>query len=620
MKMILKYALLVMVITAASVASCTADKITVDPNSPEGKANAEAGKLITDTRLAQKITYNAKHKTVQEILSDLSGMTGVTLSAGWNVKDWQVRDRRMNIFAREAALADLMSSIARVMKFKWQTGDSENTPTYRLYMDRKTLLDSDAQAQREQDRLNREIAEKREKMFESYGKLGQLSQSDLAALKQENPFMYVAATSGIAGGLGQFFQSVPAAMDALSTGQELSMGGGNLSASAQQGLLQSVSAIAQMASKVTGGRGPKLPDDLSSNMSQINININRNLEDLNATPMRGMMLGQIGVKVGGDSIDIPLFDPDSKMAKLLGKALVKSDEEGKPLKDVMKDMQGEMIAAVMSEIQSNDTGEPLNEHPEDPDLAKKIKMNVETPGFDGVLAALADASEFSVVSDRFDSQRMPMNISSDESELSAVLEKITDGYHYNWDKRKTVLEFRDRNWYSKRQAQIPQAWIDDWKSTLKETGTLDIDDLASIAQLTQEQFNMNIMDDEDLLKSGLIGVIYQNRDILRMYASLGEGQRDLALTGTGIDLKTATSPSQWLQVDKLIRRYGGDQAQDESQHFTMSGSRTSIGKTHQYTFTLKNSDGTELKKWIFTTPTYQEPKKEQPDKAPEKAK
>ena len=54
-----------------------------------------------DARLCRNITYEASHKSVKIILADLSKMTGVTLNAGQSSQDWQVRDRKMNIFAKD---------------------------------------------------------------------------------------------------------------------------------------------------------------------------------------------------------------------------------------------------------------------------------------------------------------------------------------------------------------------------------------------------------------------------------------------------------------------------------------------------------------------------------------
>ena len=94
----------------APYSAAAVGKITVDPNVPGAEAAEDTPK--PDTRVAEKITYQAKKKTVLAILTDLTELTGVTLKAGYNTKDWQVRDRKMNIFAKDIPLAQIMNSIA----------------------------------------------------------------------------------------------------------------------------------------------------------------------------------------------------------------------------------------------------------------------------------------------------------------------------------------------------------------------------------------------------------------------------------------------------------------------------------------------------------------------------
>lgn len=130
---------LLMIVCGSALAS---GKITVDPNAGINRTQAE--EWSADARLSQKVTYEARHKAVKTILADLTEMTGITFNAGYNKNDWQVRDRKMNIFAKDITIADLMSSIARVMKFKWSVNKDEAPWTYRLYMDRTTLVAANA--------------------------------------------------------------------------------------------------------------------------------------------------------------------------------------------------------------------------------------------------------------------------------------------------------------------------------------------------------------------------------------------------------------------------------------------------------------------------------------------
>ena len=147
-----EYAVAIVLFASVSTAALALGKITVDPNAGPIVSTSET-KQAVDKRLDQKVTYEARRKTVLAIMNDLSAATGITFRAGYNNEDWQVRDRKMNIFARDVPLTELMSSIAHVMKFKWKRAGKEGGYTYRLFMDRKTLLDAENQRLREEERL-----------------------------------------------------------------------------------------------------------------------------------------------------------------------------------------------------------------------------------------------------------------------------------------------------------------------------------------------------------------------------------------------------------------------------------------------------------------------------------
>ena len=611
-----KILMMLIVLVASSAALCADDvgKVTIDPNTADlrAKQEAEEADSSVDARLAQKVTYEARKKTVHAIVDDLAELTGVKLSAGYNRKDWQVRDRRMNIFAKDVPLSSLMASIARVMKFKWIKNTEVNPPTYRLYMNRKTLLDAETQRLREEEETNRRIAEKREKELSAYIKLGNLSDKDMAKLKQDNPFKYFVAKSGLTNSLGAFFGEVPMAVDAIANGRTLALNGNNLSPSAQSGLLRSMQDIAQLQSRFSR-RPVNLPEDLAGNMGQVNIQLNQHMEFVKNTPAASMLLGMMSISYGDKSLDVPFIDPDSNMAKLLGKILVQSEEEGKLVEDVAKGYQGEFMTAMMNDIKTVESGEPVNEHPDDPALEATVKVEADTTKLEDIQAALAKASGLSVVSDNFgDSMGFMAGERKFDDTLKNVLDTITQRNHYNWDLHKSVIELRDRDWYRKRNAQLPEDWIEGWKQTLKDTGTLDIGDLSRIAALEFEQITMNITPDETLTSSNVVGVIMQARDVLRLYAALDDSARAMLFSTGGLNLASVSS-NQWPSVEKLISARNAAFLEDPSM-LTMRATREQKGKTFTYTFTVDNTGEQTPLKWGFTTPEYKEPKKEQPKK------
>ena len=50
-----------------------------------------------------------------------------------------------------------MSSIARVMKFKWEIGEKDGVKTYRLFIDREAALEAGKRQKREDAKREREM-------------------------------------------------------------------------------------------------------------------------------------------------------------------------------------------------------------------------------------------------------------------------------------------------------------------------------------------------------------------------------------------------------------------------------------------------------------------------------
>lgn len=591
-------------------------KITEDPNAPGARVEQDAEEAPkTDSRLAQEITLEMRGKSVAAVLGELSRLSGVTLYAGYNNSDWQVRDRKMNVFAKDVPLAHLMSSIARVMKFKWSIRGEPDAYTYRLYMDRSTLLSAEAQRARDEERLEQQRAERRMKALEGYARLGDMSQEELAALRQDNPFLYMIAESGLRKSLGSFFAGAPAAMDAIANNRELSLSASQLSPAAQQGLVNAMGDLNGLMTRVSGREMP-MPSGLTEKLDQVTIRINPEIETRTPGPESAVMLGSMRIEFpsGEDGRprhgDVPIIDPDSNFAKLIGEMMLDSTESGRSMEDVVRergrDIEQAFMQAFLADFKREEKGEPLIEHADEPELERKVELKSTSRRLDEVQQALAEASGFAVVSDSFGAARGIVRLPEAETEIRTILDKIAEGYMYNWDRRGPIIEFRDREWYRKRTLQIPDAWMEAWRDTLKRTGTLDIADLAQIAALTPEQMDFNFLPDDPLSRSGVRGTVTLARDFLSIYGLMTPTQQAAVFSESGLDL-AALSPEQWATAFKHISRRSPAFFGPDGQHrVVVTGSRKPDGKSFQYEFTATTSYGLEPVKWRFTTPLYVE--------------
>lgn len=580
-------------------------KITVDPNVPGARVETSATEE-TDRRLDQNVTYEAKRKTVLAILADLSEMTGITFRAGCNNRDWQVRDRKMSIFIKDMPLANLMSSIAHVMKFKWEIGSKDNMPTYRLYMDRKTLLGAERERFCEEELLKKKLSKQREDCLAGLEVFNGLSNQDLDTLKSTYPALYMQAKFGWADLLPELFAQVPAARDAWLTGEELPIAVSALTPELQEALHRTTNTMVDTYNKITGG-SIVAPPDISNGTFMINFD-----KGSRGYQIGSKILGIVTVRAGSAQVESDFVGPESEsMRRYANKVIAVLESSEAPIGIEGFNQMNKNAAQEIGE-EKTDLGEPINVHPEDTSLHNKVQIKIEGDTFADMLAALAKASGFAVVSDSFEKRFPGIAFSGQEVELKSVLDKIESCGHYNWDKQGTVLEFRDRDWFRKRAAQIPEAWLEPWRKALINTDTLDIDYLSQISMLSDEQFWANILSDDVLGGIGLANLICLNRNLLKFYACMNENQRSMLLSDNGIDLPTL-APDREPLIDRLLG-VNSKYLDNSEMRVNISGVKKTKGKQFEYEFAVTAGGEPTPIAWNFTTPKYELSKSEQPKK------
>lgn len=598
------FALIMLVLAAPAFAI---GKVTVDPNAPGVLREDQTSK--TDSRLDQKVTLVANHKCVSAIFDQLSQDMKVTLKAGYNNNDWQVRDRKMNIFAKDVPLTDLMSSIARVMKFKWSHSGEGNATVYRLYMDRQTLLDTEAQRARAEEKAAAEYAAKRANALAKYGETGSLSAVEMEKLKTVNPVMYIIAQSGMGESVASFFNQVSSAAEALAFGRRLDIDARNLSPAAWASLLKAARAELGLESRFSGSQAQTIPDDLDP--AKVSVIIDHGPPN---SPDMVFLLGELCLRYDNNTIAAPILDPDSAAARMIGKVYLQAESEGRDPNDLEQEHRTEFEAAMAKEAIMEVGGELVNEHPNDPDLEAKVTLKPETEMLAHVQQTLAEQSCFAVVSDSFSAISFPLSAKysapfddssgQKETTIRQVLDYIEEAYLYNWDKRHKVIELRDRDWIKKRASQIPEAWLDKWRRELIKTGTLDIDNLAEIAQLTQEQINVNVSRDKTLKDCS--SIVQVNRELLNIWTGLRSDQRAAMLSKSGLNL-ALLSNDQCEQTRQMLFAIMGAPAVNSDKPMTITCERKADGKAYIYIFRLLIEGESEQIIAQLDTPRYSTP-------------
>lgn len=576
-------------------------KSSIDPNVRGPKATEAA----PSSDVTQKITYEARRQTVLSILADLHRISGVTLKAGYSNDDWQVRDRRMNIFAKDVPLSSLMDSIARVMNFQWSKREDEGVVSYRLYMDRNVLLGAERQRYIEEDSLNQHRTEALEKLLSELDKAAGMSDAELENLKTQSPFIYMEAKQGHAKFLPALCTQVPLAKQALLSGEALTLSVGSLPPGVQQGV------VGLLKSLLSRTLGPSAAERSTAELSRASIVLNTNL----IQPPRGMdttIIGRLEIKLpGGMVCGDTVLDPDSGYAKTNGEGFVRLEDASTPEEKhvIVVECSNKVMEAMAAD--AKDLGEPVTEHPDDAALSAKMKMKVEGRDFADNLSVLAKASSFAVVSDSFDKALWYLPLPQGETTVRAVLNGLESQCRYNWERHGVTLELRDRDWFRKRASQIPEAWVAGWRKTLQGSGSLDIDELSRIAALSHEQFRTNIRGDEVFARSSLTSAVLNNRDVLCFYASLDQQQRASIFTAQGLSIDSlASAKSSAAQV--FLRRCSSLKEAAEG-GLSLLGTRKKQGKQISYAFDVVTpSGGATSAQWKLECPTYDPPKEEKP--------
>lgn len=568
-------------------------KTTVDPNAPGARPDAVEQ---TDARLAQKITYEAVREPVRDILADLSKLSGVTLKAGYNKQDWQVRDRRMNVFLKDTTLAGVMNSIANVMKFKWSKNDDVAPPTYRLYMDRKSVLAEEMLRQSQEDSYAERMSKKRDKAFAECKRVSDLSGEEIAGLRAENPYLHMMAVSGQASICGLF------AGNSTATGQAAEINSADLSQADQQKLLRAVDDCRRFYAAIMPGPIDAPRPALEPVRGPLSLRVS----DIPATSEWGGREDRVGfisiIQDGKTLTDLSLVDPASNFAKAVGKSYVRAWEEKLPEAKVWKAMADDVAAALAADKRANDSGDPLADHPDDARLHIDVKLMIEKGNsLNKIQPQLTEPTGLGVVSDNFNSRDTVSGLSGEPMELEDVLDKTADATAYNWWLHGPVIEFRDRHWFRKRAAQIPDEWLDRWRDTFKKTGTLDLGDLAQICTLTPEQWTVNINSDEVLgqIRSSRL---FNFRSLTQIYAFLSDGERFAAMSKSGLDLKTV-DPDNCLRIYKQL---GSEYTRNPDAEMKLLIDRFPNGKCFRYDLKITTSDDLPAIKWSVDTPQYRE--------------
>ncbi|MCE5322722.1 hypothetical protein LLG46_05315 [bacterium] len=567
--------LMIAIVLAPANCLWAVGRVNVDPNVTGVQTAADSSDIAT--KLEQKAAYQAEQKSVSSILSDLSVLSGIKFQAGINKNDWQVRDRKMVILAKDTPLVDLMNSIARVMNFKWKRTEDKGTWTYLLYMDRKAILDSSLRCEREETKRN----ESRQKVLDESAQDAELSEEDLAKLKEADPARYLYSEMGFSNFFKKFVSESSAAANAFATGDVAVVNASQLSASTKEAMRQFLLNL--LATAYDGQNLSELVERVND-VDNVYIHVNRNSIRMCPSYVLGVLSFTDDESNG--ICGLPITDPNSRTGQVAAEIGTQALEEERP---VTSEEEQAIEKATEVDDKAIETLEPKVDHTDGLTPDPKIKLSVTNGTLADVQDAVSEATGFAVVSDSFVSNSKKISIVSDEIELTSVLNMIQNTYNYNWTKKGSTLEFQDRDWVRKRRVQIPDAWVDCWREALMKDGYLNISYLAQLAMLEPDQLSENISDDSVLGDTTLTDTVTDNRSLLRFYAALSASERRALSSPKGLALSNL-DPSKQTAVTALLSGYPSTLLQDDNE-FVVAVSSSQTLDQHIYTFKITSADG-----------------------------
>ncbi len=511
---------------------------------PAALSNSEILSKGDDPRLESKIAFDADGISVSSVLDQLSESTGVVMVGGFNSDDWSVRDRKVIAHVNDMKLVELMRHLSAMLHFHWSRAGDAGKFTYRLWQDKIEFDEEDSLRTAADSSQSRQSREKRENALADMTNLASLSAADAAVLQSTDPWRYILATEPLGRDVVDLMTNFPEARSAFVQGTEVTFPVAELP-SALQDKVKRVAESYDVLSRGIGNTESHAGLLGKFEKLQITVNCRQSSTDI----VSQSMLGKIVVGSGANTFEIPLFDPSSSVGKALGKAII-SLKHGALKEKVGEQLKGDMTSAVNA---ADAIPISTRDITSDPALRAKVKLfdSANAVLLPVALKTLATKTKLNIISDYFPSPA-PI-VSGGEKTLGEQLEIIRNAYGSNWTKSGDILIFRDKNWFAKRAWAVPEVWLKYWADRSKLNNGLLLEDLASIADLRDEQIDHTIMANSQLIRLGA-GEAARNRQILRFYMALSLDQRK-QLSASKIDA-SELNDDQWTALKAALATKG----------------------------------------------------------------
>jgi hypothetical protein len=177
-----------------------------------------------------------------------------------------------------------------------------------------------------------------------------------------------------------------------------------------------------------------------------------------------------------------------------------------------------------------------------------------------VLEALHAATGAPIVADYYTRLYPARDLTVQNQSLFSALNQLADTMRLRWTRQDGWLQFRSTTFYNDRLKEVPNRLLSRWAESRRRHGTLTLEDLVEIVQLSDAQLDAREMAEGARLLFGLeewdLARFQTTRPHLRVLAGLTPAQRQEAMSDAGLAL-TRMPPAQQQWFLSIAIRFGG---------------------------------------------------------------
>lgn len=500
-----------------------------------------------DARLSKAVTLEGGPLTLEAALARLTEVSGVTLRADPDSRQWKVSELPVMLSLRDVPLKDAQAQIARLLDLRWARSGAGPAWTYTIWQDANAReREAKALVTGEEQRIA-EATGKWTSITDAISAASSMSASDLDKEAATKPFLKFVTGNEFGRAYGGLLTGVtPAAVPALAAGEMFRAPYRSLPRAARENVRTFVKGMGWFMAKVAN-----LPETSEpSNWDSTSVVI----RPIPAGADRGVMdrLGLVGFMMvegasvagpGGSSIPMafPIVRPDSEMGTLIATAALRLESGANP-GQVMRDIGSQAGEAARRTAAAPPAAEAWSQMgaaaAPDPRLLKEIELKDEAAAtLDAGLNSIAAQTGLPVYAEGWSYRDAAK---ADKGKAIEVLERICTRIGAEWVLEGGALRIRAKDWAARRAAMVSSQDLAYWKSRLGTDGDLTLSDLAAIAAgYTPEQIAHLRSSSEGLRAATRDLAVPERRGALRLYGLLS--QQDLALARSDEGLSAAAA-------------------------------------------------------------------------------